>query len=148
MKNSLKARCLCGAVQFQASPVSLEMGVCHCSMCRRWSGGVLMSVHCGEGVEFKKQDGLMVYNSSLWGERLFCKFCGSTLIWRTKERNSYMVSVQAFDDPSVFKFTHEIFMDEKPKNYSFSNKTKTMTGAEAFSMLVSPHKPSHKDCND
>ena len=36
------------------------------------------------------------------------------------------------DDDSSFVFDHQIFIDEKPPYYEFSNKTKDMTGAEVF----------------
>ncbi|MFN6987310.1 MAG: GFA family protein, partial [Rhizobium oryzihabitans] len=32
-------QCLCGAVGLEAVIGAREFGVCHCSMCRRWSGG-------------------------------------------------------------------------------------------------------------
>ncbi len=136
MSESMKCQCLCGNVQFTATPDVNEMGVCHCSMCRKWSGGTFMAVGCGTSVEFEKDDGLGVYSASKWGERVFCKDCGSTLIWRTKDLSHMSVSAQAFEDPSVFAFNFEIFIDDKPANYKFANDTKKMTGAEVFAKFA------------
>lgn len=136
MTKALKGGCLCGAVRFSASPGAAEMGVCHCSMCRRWSGGTFMAVDCGDRVEFEKDGELGAYESSKWGERTFCKSCGSTLVWRTRDGKHSAVSAQAFDDPSIFKFVSEIFIDEKPDNYAFANETKKMTGAEIFAKFA------------
>lgn len=127
--------CLCGAVRFTASPASQTMGVCHCAMCRRWSGGTFMAVDCGQSVEIEDDDQLGIYVSSDWGERVFCKTCGSTLFWRMRDGSDTVVSAQAFDDPSVFQFTSEIFVDEQPENYAFANETRRLTGPEFVAII-------------
>ncbi len=131
-----QGQCLCGAVRFEARIGAREIGACHCSMCRRWSGGVFLAVEC-EGVEFFAADSLGLYTSSEWGERLFCKDCGSTLMWRSKDGAHHAVSVQAFANPSDFRFVSQIFIDEKPDCYSFTQATKNMTGAEFIAMVTS-----------
>ena len=72
-----------------------------------------------------------VYKSSDYGERVFCSKCGSTLMWRMADGSHVSMSAQAFDDPSVFKFTSEIFVDEQPANYAFANETRRMTGPKS-----------------
>ncbi len=134
--SGLSGRCLCGAVRFTATPTVMEMGVCHCGMCRRWAGGAFTAVSCGKSVLIDGEGHLGVYTSSDWGERCFCKICGSTLFWRMRDGTNTAVSAQAFDDPASFAFTEEIFIDEKPANYAFANDTKEMTGAEMFAALT------------
>ena len=34
----MKGTCLCGAVEVVANDAA-QIGLCHCSMCRRWTGG-------------------------------------------------------------------------------------------------------------
>lgn len=131
-----QGQCLCGAVRFQAQVGAKEVGVCHCSMCRRWSGGVFLAVEC-EGVAFADEKALGVYSSSEWGERCFCKSCGSTLLWRSKDGAHTAVSVQAFENPSDYRLVSQIFIDEKPDCYSFTQATKDMTGAEFIAMVTS-----------
>ncbi len=133
--SAMKGHCLCGAVKFTATPKRDEMGVCHCGMCRRWAGGVFMAVSCGPDVDVENDDQLGVFTSSDWGERCFCKTCGSTLFWRMRDGTNVAVSMQAFDDPEAFRFSSEIFIDEKPANYAFANDTKKQTGAELFAQL-------------
>jgi hypothetical protein len=129
-------RCLCGAVRFTARPKSDEMAICHCRMCRRWSGGAFMAVDCSQGFEIEEDRSVGVYQSSDWGERGFCKTCGSTLFWRMRDGSSVHVSAQAFDHPEDFELTLEIFIDEKPANFSFANATKKMTGADVMTMVA------------
>ncbi|POF30207.1 GFA family protein [Roseibium marinum] len=142
MSERLSGGCLCGAVRFTAVPEKPEMGVCHCSMCRRWTGGVFMAVGCGD-VQVEDEDALGVYKSSGYGERVFCKTCGTTLFWRMADGSHTSVSAQAFDDPSVFKFTTEIFVDEQPANYAFANDTSKMTGPEVIAYFTQQQDPQH-----
>jgi hypothetical protein len=128
--------CLCGAVRFKATPRREEMGVCHCGMCRRWSGGTFMAVDCGTSVEIEDDTRLGVYVSSDWGERVFCKSCGSTLFWRMRDGSDTVVSAQAFDEPADFRFVSEIFTDEQPPNYAFANDTRRMTGPEFIALVT------------
>ena len=133
----MHGHCLCGAVKFTATPQTMTMGVCHCSMCRRWSGGTFMAVDCGDSVKVENEVAVGAYQSSDWGERCFCKSCGTTLFWRTRGGPAHVVvAAQAFDDPSQFTFNSEIFIDDKPGNYAFANQTKKMTGAEFIAQFA------------
>nr|WP_276295235.1 GFA family protein [Notoacmeibacter marinus] len=120
------------------------MGVCHCGMCRRWSGGVWMAVDA-ESVEYDSEDSIGVYDSSPWGQRLFCKSCGTTLSWRAKDGSVSVVSAQAFDDPSRFTFTGQIFIDDKPDNYAFANETKCQTGEQFMAMVMAGQEAQSHD---
>jgi hypothetical protein len=48
----------------------------------------------------------------------------------------HFVSAEAFDDRTGFKFTSQIFIDDKPAYYDFANKTHNMTGAEVFAAFA------------
>jgi hypothetical protein len=111
------------------------MNVCHCSMCRKWTGGVFMSVHC-DSVEITEAAALGVYTSSEWAERLFCQTCGTSLFWRMPGKSAAAVSLAAFDDASAFAFTEEIFIDEKPALYAFANETEKKTGPEVMAAFA------------
>jgi hypothetical protein len=122
--------CLCGAVRFTATPEKLEMDVCHCGMCRRWSGGVFMAVPCDD-VVVADDSQLGSYASSDWGMRQFCRNCGSSLFWRLREGGGHVaVAFQSLDDASSFSFLEEIFIDEKPAHYAFAGERSRLTGAD------------------
>ena len=131
-------QCFCGAVKFTATPKSGDVGVCHCSMCQRFSAGPFFEVDCGETLKFENEENLGVYNSSEWAERGFCSQCGSHLFYRLKQSNQYIMPAGLFDDDSQFTFDHQVFVDEKPSYYSFANDTKDMTGAEVFAKYAPP----------
>ena len=135
MQAALSGACLCGAVRFHATPHEMSMNVCHCGMCRKWTGGVFMSVHC-DSVEITDAAALGVYASSEWAERLFCRTCGTSLLWRMPGKSAAAVSLAAFDDASAFAFTEEIFIDEKPALYAFANETEKKTGPEVMAAFA------------
>jgi hypothetical protein len=135
MSDTLSGGCLCGAVRFTAEPKSHDFGVCHCSMCRRWTGGPFFAM---ETDAVKVADGapLGVYRSSEWAERCFCKQCGTVLFYRLVGKAFHAVSAEAFDERGDFRMVSQIFMDEKPAYYDFANKTQNMTAAEVFAAFA------------
>ncbi len=132
-----KGQCLCGKVKITASSMSNKMGTCHCNMCRKWTGGPLFATDCQSDVSFEGDEYITVFDSSDWAQRGFCKSCGSHLFYRLKENNQHYIPVGIFEDDEKFIFEHQIFIDEKPEYYSFSNKTHDMTGAEVFAQYRS-----------
>lgn len=121
--------CLCGACRFTAVP---EHGAhaCHCGNCRKWSGGIFLSVHCGTSVVFEDDAPVTRHASSDWAERVFCARCGSSLIWQMRDGSSQIVSIQAFDAPGEFVLQSQIYTDHKPGNYALANQTEMLTEAD------------------
>ena len=131
-----KGSCLCGLVTITASSINKNLGACHCGMCRKWGGGPLLAVDCGKDVSIDGEDSIGIYSSSEWAERGFCKKCGTHLFYRFKGSSQYTVPAGIFNENTNLNFDHQIFIDEKPDYYSFSNETKNMTGAEVFEMYA------------
>lgn len=122
--------CLCGASTFTATPVSDEAGACHCSMCRKFSGGVFIVADCSGSLEFAADAPITRFQSSEWGERVFCARCGSSLAWVSRDGAMAFASVQAFADPGRYPLRHELFIDCKPEGYAFAGETTTITEAQ------------------
>ncbi len=93
-----------------------------------------MVVDCGTDVDFENVETLTIFNSSDWAERGFCGTCGTHLFYRLKESGQHMVPAGILDVEGDCNFDHQVFIDKKPSYYSFSNKTKDMTGAELFAL--------------
>jgi len=128
-------RCLCGATTFTAVPGN-DAAVCHCSMCRRFSGGMFIVTDCNGTLEFAKDAPISVFQSSEWGERVFCSKCGSSLAWRSRDGKVQVASVQAFEKPDSFPVASEIFIDCKPGTYDLANATTRLTEAEFFAQFA------------
>jgi hypothetical protein len=127
----MQGSCLCGAVNVTA-PDNTAMNACHCGMCRRWGGAPMMSVHSGSDVRFEGADKIKTFRSSDWAERAFCGVCGTHLYYRLIPVNDHILSVGLFQDGPEFQFLEQIFIDQKPDSYDFSNVTSKLTAAEVF----------------
>lgn len=135
MGNPRECQCMCGAVSFAATPKQMTMDACHCEMCRKWAGGVFLSVECSD-INITDESDVTVFKSSDWAERLSCAKCGTTLVWRMQDGSFQSVALPAFADAGAFVFDRELFIDNKPANYSFSNTTRQLTEAQLFAALA------------
>ena len=127
-------RCLCGAVSFTAAQVDPAMHACHCRICRRWTGGPSISANAA-GVAFAGSAYLSVYESSAWGERGFCRKCGSSLFFRLQGSDRYILNHGSFDNPDHLKVVGEIYIDEKPSSYDLRGEHERLTGDEFLASL-------------
>lgn len=131
----MNSKCLCGSVELEVELSNNEIAVCHCSMCRKWSGGPMFAIDSGELKSISGESLVTRYQSSEWAERGFCSKCGTHLFYFLKPANQYHFPIGLLDSGSAYNFSHQIFIDEKPEYYSFSNKTENMTGAEVFAQF-------------
>lgn len=135
---STKGQCLCGSVHLSFEREKDSFDACHCGMCRKWGGSPIMTVHAKSNIKFTGEDLISVYNSSEWAERGFCKGCGTHLFYRLKQSGDHYFPLGLLENADNFKFTQQIFIDKKPKSYSFAEKTEQMTEAEVFAKFTSP----------
>lgn len=135
MTGALNGRCLCGAVQFTFEPAEPEVDACHCTMCRRWTGGPGLSIKVKGTPAVTGGENVAVYKSSEWAERQFCKTCGTHLFFSAPSFNYFGVSAGTVDNLAGFSMTTEIFIDRKPDYYDFTNTTRRLTGAEFVAMV-------------
>jgi hypothetical protein len=134
---NLSGKCLCGAVTFKARTKQGHVGACHCKMCRTWSGGVLFALQDAHDVEIEGEDNLGVYKSSGWGERCFCKPCGSNLFWRSESFGYLGVMAGSIVEDDKLHLVQQIYTDSNPGYYSFAEPTKNMTEAEFVAHITS-----------
>jgi hypothetical protein len=79
MADTHRGSCFCGAVEIAVTGTPLEMGYCHCSSCRSYSGGPLSSF-----ILWKQDDVKVTKGAELLGRfaktdmshRRFCTQCG------------------------------------------------------------------------
>jgi hypothetical protein len=75
--------CLCGAVRYEVDPEAVyDSGYCHCSLCRRASGGPMVAWASLRAGGFRLTAGAAKwYVSSATGRRGFCADCGAQLFF-------------------------------------------------------------------
>ena len=141
--------CVCGAVHFTITDPVTETGACHCSMCRKWSGGVFLGVRVPKGgITIDGEENLTVYTSSEWAERAFCKHCGASVFYRVTApgpMNGEMhVGLGTLADASHIPLTGELYIDLKPDGYAFAGDGRhQMTEKEVVAMFSAP-APDHQ----
>ena len=128
-------KCLCGLVKLEVDLSSTKVAACHCGMCRNWSGGPMMAIDCGDSLKMSNEASVVRFQSSEWAERGFCSKCGTHLFYFLKPNNQYHLPAGLLGIEAEYKFSHQIFIEEKPEYYDFSNDTENMTGAELFAQF-------------
>jgi hypothetical protein len=75
--------CLCGSVRYESTKPVSNVGVCHCRMCQKSSGGPHMVWAFLPREAFRFTQGKPQYfRSSPAGERGFCPTCGTHVVFR------------------------------------------------------------------
>ena len=126
--------CLCGATTLKVTVDNTHISACHCSMCRKWTGGPLLVVHCSQPPVIEGR-APSVYDSSDWAQRGFCGRCGTHLYYRLVPDGEYFVPAGLFKE-QTFELASQIFIDEKPPYYELANQTPTLTGREVFEQFA------------
>jgi hypothetical protein len=137
MADDISGHCLCGAVTYKAKLATHDVSVCHCGMCRRWTGGPLMYVDVEGAPQFTGQDQIGIYQASPTGERGFCKRCGSVLFWKVAGKEQYTFTAGSLDAPDGLRLAKEIFIEDKPAFYDFANATEKLRGSDAMAAYKS-----------
>lgn len=128
---NLRGQCLCGAVTVEAAITGEGYGVCHCSMCRRWSSGPFFNLRT-DPETVKSSGPVKSIKTSKWAERAFCGECGSALWYKISAGGMTHVSAGLFEESKAMTMTHEVFIDNKPDGYAFEGERKRMTEADVF----------------
>jgi len=137
-------KCLCGAVTFMARNVPDTFRVCHCDMCRRWTGSVSLEVSVPSD-DVNWQGEIAKRQTSDWAERAWCPACGTGLFYRVTLQGEWFGSTDIplglFDEPNGFEMSHEIYIDHKPDSFAFADtgqrKLTRQDCVDKFSLLDS-----------
>ncbi|WP_295482236.1 GFA family protein [uncultured Pseudomonas sp.] len=133
MSFSRQGACLCGAIHFTATLDNADVSACHCSMCRTWGGGPMLVAHGSQAPVFEGA-APAVYRSSEWAERGFCGRCGTHLFYRLTGKDEYFFPVGMLQGAQDWQFSLQVYADERPSWYCFSNQTQQLTGEQIQAM--------------
>ena len=127
MTDTLTGRCLCGAVTVRVGRHRPEVGACHCSRCRRWTGSALFVFQAESGAV--EADGPVKIWKHEIAERAFCGVCG-TLLWFKDFDGPHEFQVGLFDDAKDYPLISEIYTDCAFAAVTLAGDHKRATAAE------------------
>ena len=92
--------CACGAVRYRLDSAPTESGYCHCRICQKvsaapaipWAMVPLAALHYLSG-------DIGLFNSSVRGERRFCRSCGTPLEYREQGASEVGLNSITLDHP-------------------------------------------------
>jgi len=142
--------CLCGAVRYTLKSPPKSLGACHCSMCRKFSGGIELGLDVpADAITFQSEETLRVYVSSEWAERGFCTKCGSSLFWRLTApgpmQGLFSLSAGSLDDLGDLELDQEVYIDMKPAGYALTGDHKRLTEADVMAMVAAAQEGETHD---
>ena len=103
--------CHCGAVRYAIDAPLDDVAHCHCSICRKTSGGIVTTWATVPHDSFSWVRGeAAVYPSSGHSERFFCARCGALLaLWTTRSKHTIDVTIATLDHPELCRATRHIW---------------------------------------
>ena len=114
----LTGSCACGAVRYSLRSEPYDTGLCHCRLCQRVSGSgamVFTTVPLADYVIEQGEDKVGRFQSISFGERSFCKACGSPLTIHVRHQSDEVdVTVGTLDHPSAIAPAFHLYVSEAP----------------------------------
>jgi hypothetical protein len=95
--------CLCGAIRFAVETSPRSVHYCHCSMCRRATGGPFAVIVWFPVTAVRWQSAHPQSRaSSAIARRSFCSTCGTPIFLQYTDSDELGFMVGTFDDPNKF----------------------------------------------
>ena len=132
--------CACGQVRFRVALTTLDdVGICHCSACRRTSGATHITWATIPKASFAWTRGKpRAFRSSDHGTRYFCKTCGTQMVFATTMDPEHLdITITALDEPDRFPPTYHTWTMSKLKWVKVNDGLKRERKEKPF--LPAPH---------
>ena len=112
----IRGSCLCGEVRFEYARSVTQVGMCHCSLCRKVSGTASNATIVVPETDFKWIAGeelRRVYTRPTGWKTTFCANCGSPLPQTLRDSAAYWVPAGLLDDDPGLRIAGHIFVSSK-----------------------------------
>jgi len=116
MNTTVQGSCLCGSIRYAADAPFEWMAYCHCSMCRKDTGGLFDTAVGVAKERFRWIAGMgaiMRYDSAENSHRAFCGHCGSSVPYDIQSSGIVGLPAGGLDDDPGIKPTMHIFVRDK-----------------------------------
>lgn len=96
--------CLCGTIRYRVTGKQLRGTICHCSICKKWSGAPFLSWTLFNKGQFEWLSGAPgAINATPAVTRKFCERCGSPLSFEFTDSSEIIgVTTGTLDEPDEF----------------------------------------------
>lgn len=115
----MKGSCLCGGVTYEIKPPFKIFQYCHCSRCRKFTGGAHSANLFVPPEQFTWLDGQELvgrfeHQGAKFFATCFCKNCGSSLPWPVKCGKNIVVPAGTLDEDPGIRPQQNVFWDSRP----------------------------------
>ena len=115
----MNGRCACGAVAYRLDSEPRDTGWCHCRVCQHVSGSIGMvftTVPLRDFQIIQGTDQIGNFASTSFGERSFCRACGSPLTIHVRHQpNEIDVAVGTLDSPASVRPEFHLYVAAAPQ---------------------------------
>ena len=112
----IRGSCLCGGIRFEYARAVTQVGMCHCSLCRKVSGAASNAVVVVPETDFTWVSGADLRQTFVkpggW-QTTFCRRCGSPLPQSLRGAAAYWVPAGLLDDDPGLRIGGHIFVGSK-----------------------------------
>ncbi len=114
-----QGQCNCGAVAFEVSGDLHDVIVCHCSICRRYTGANGIAVLLVPNADFHwlhGEDQITTWDKprAAW-QAHFCRNCGSAVPGHNTDGTTYIPAGAIAQDGEELRVAHHVFVDSRAK---------------------------------
>lgn len=112
----IRGSCLCGAVRFEYGRAVTQVGMCHCSQCRKVSGVASNATIVVPAADLRWLAGEALrqrYEKPSGWSTTFCRSCGSPLPQKLPGAEAYWVPAGLLDDDPGLRIGGHIFVGSK-----------------------------------
>ena len=149
MTHEIQGGCLCGAVRYRLASEPFEAGYCHCAICRRSTGAPVVAFGTVPFDDFQVTGNPCRRRSSDFGERWFCRDCGTPLAMLvTHQPDTIDFTIATLDRPEAAIPEFHIWTqsriawfdtrDDLPRHRRFRPETVGLTDAVAAGAPARP----------
>jgi hypothetical protein len=113
---TIRGSCLCGGVRFEYSRAVTQVGMCHCSLCRKVSGAASNATILAPETDFKwisGEDLQRVFAKPTGWRTTFCGTCGSPLPQKLRGAAAYWIPAGLLDDDPGVGIAGHIWVGSK-----------------------------------
>lgn len=132
MAEQHEGHCLCGAVRVRVDGPMAEISGCHCSLCRRYGGGVQFGIAV-EADRVEISGPVKIHRSSPIAERAWCDTCGSPVWFKDVDGENadwFELSPGLFDDAGGARLTRIVYADRAVGGMEIAGDIQRVTRSE------------------